>query len=191
MSLFLSLSLILFLRKFNISLSFSDSVITRVYYTFGGWFVIHVFLLSYYNIASVSLAMSLSLSNSHYTYSIHVDNLNNMRHALDWGECDGENIDRSGKERKGRGSQSRFKRSADCRVALHLNSSRSTAGSIEHDCRDPRLCVSCMIALVHSQPAGELSGSMRGSARRRLFLRIKVYSLASLASVLPLLASLR
>ena len=64
MSLFLSLSLILFLRKFNIYISFSDSVITRVYYTFGGWFVIHVFLLSYYNIASVSLAMSLSLALS-------------------------------------------------------------------------------------------------------------------------------
>ena len=108
---------------------------------------------------------------------------------IDWstGSC----TVRSGRQPKSRGSQSRLKRSADCRVALHVLRPRTTAGSIEHDCRDPRLCVSCMIALVHSQPAGELSGSMRGSARRRLFLRIKVYSLASLASVLPLLASLR
>jgi len=82
------------------------------------------------------------------------------------------------------------KRSAVCGVALDLNSSRSKAGSTEHDCRDLRLCVSCMIALVHSQPAGELRGSMGGSARRRPFLAHKSIYTNIVASVLPLLASL-
>ena len=84
------------------------------------------------------------------------------------------------------------KRSAVCGVALDLNSSRSTAGSTctEHDCRDLRLCVSCMIALVHSQPACELRGSMGGSARRRPFLAHKSIYTNIVASVLPLLASL-
>ena len=70
--------------------------------------------------------------------------------------CDGENIHWSTGSRTvislDRGSQARSKRSADCGVALDLNSSRSTGSRKKHDCRDPRLCVRCMIALVHSQP---------------------------------------
>ena len=82
------------------------------------------------------------------------------------------------------GEQQRITEDAD------LNTSRSTAGSTEHDCRDLRLCVRCMVALVHSQPAGELRGSMGGSARRRPFLAHKSIYTNIVASVLPLLASL-
>ena len=82
------------------------------------------------------------------------------------------------------------KRSAVCGVALDLNMSRSTAGSTEHECRDLRLCVRCMVALVHSQPAGELRGSMGGSARGRAFLAHKSINTNIVASVLPLQASL-
>ena len=82
------------------------------------------------------------------------------------------------------GEQQRITEDAD------LNTSRSTAGSTEHDCRDLWLCVRSMVALVHRQPAGELRGSMGGSARRRPFLAHKSINTNIVASVLPLLASL-
>ena len=82
------------------------------------------------------------------------------------------------------GEQQRITEDAD------LNMSRSTAGSTEHDCRDLRLCVRSMVALVHRQPAGELRGSMGGSARGRAFLAHKSINTNIVASVLPLLASL-
>ena len=82
------------------------------------------------------------------------------------------------------GEQQRITEDAD------LNTSRSTAGSTEHDCRDLWLCVRCMVAVVHGQPLGELRGSMGGSARRRAFLAHKSINTNIVASVLPLLASL-